>query len=99
MENKEREMEFEVDSDVQAVLEFMQTNIHAAKLVGVAESAAQMGRLLWGRYPQEPFVPLSLCANLPSSISGVRLPTSTECARAQERVDGDSVVAGCCSGQ
>jgi hypothetical protein len=59
-ENRDREMQFEVDRDVQAVLEFMQTNIPAVKLVGVAESVAQMGRLLWSHNPQEPVLVVSL---------------------------------------
>jgi hypothetical protein len=60
MENRDRAMQFEVDRDVHAVLEFMQSSIPAAKLVRVAESAAEMGRLLWGKYPQESCSPISL---------------------------------------
>jgi hypothetical protein len=99
MENRDRAMQFEVDSDVQAVLEFMQANVPATKLVAVSESAAQMGRLLWGHFPKESFDSLSLRALLPSSTSRVTQPTSTEFDRSQSRVGGDSVEAACGSGQ
>ena len=55
-----REMQFEVDSDVQAVLEFMHGRIQACKLVGVAEALPEMARLLWGHNPQEPVRTISL---------------------------------------
>ena len=54
------EMRFEVDSDVQSVLEFMQSQIQACKLVGVAEALPQMARLLWNHNQQEPVHPCSL---------------------------------------
>jgi hypothetical protein len=38
------------DPDVLAVLEFMQTNIEAAKLIGVAKSVAELAPSLWCRY-------------------------------------------------
>jgi hypothetical protein len=57
---RDREMRFEVDSDVQAVLEFMQGEIQACKLVGVAEALPQMARLLWGHCQQEPVRVVSL---------------------------------------
>lgn len=53
-------MEMKVDSDVQSVLEFMQQNIQASRLTGVADSLPQMARLLWSRYPQEPCFAVSL---------------------------------------
>jgi hypothetical protein len=37
----------EVDRDVQAVLEFMQSNIEVHKLIAVAESIPQLARLPW----------------------------------------------------
>ena len=63
-------MEIRVDSDIQSVLEFMQSSIPAAKLTGVAEGVCQIGRLLWERYPQEPCVPVML--NLPKTGSQSR---------------------------
>jgi hypothetical protein len=47
-------MEFFLDSDVKLVLEFMQSNLPAHKLVTVSDVLPQMARLLWGRFPQEP---------------------------------------------
>jgi len=42
-----------VDSDVQALAEFMQTKIAASRLVAVAEGLAAMAPLLWGQYQPE----------------------------------------------
>jgi hypothetical protein len=41
-------MKFEVDQDVQAVAEFMQRSIPAARLVGVAAALNALAPLLWG---------------------------------------------------
>ncbi|MGA2896319.1 MAG: hypothetical protein ABSE27_01820 [Acidobacteriaceae bacterium] len=59
----------EVDSDVQAVLEFMQDRVQAGKLISVAEGVMQMARLLWGSHPQEPCSAVSLV-----------LPKTTACS-------------------
>lgn len=56
------EKDFVVDQDVQAVLEFMQTNISVCKLIGVAECLPRIAKLLWRHYPQNPLVPVSLFA-------------------------------------
>lgn len=48
-------MKISLDSDVQSVLEYMQQNIPASKLVGIAETLPDMARLLWSRYSREPF--------------------------------------------
>jgi len=50
----------EVDPDVQAVLEFLQDRVQACRLISVADGVAQMARLLWASFPQEPFVGVSL---------------------------------------
>jgi hypothetical protein len=47
-------MEVVLDSDVKAVAEFMQNNIPAAKLMGVAEALPTLASILWSKYPQEP---------------------------------------------
>jgi hypothetical protein len=86
-------MQFEVDSDVQAVLEFMQLNIPAAKLVGVAESASQMARLLWGHNPQEPVQPCSLTF---SDLVGVRPRVSIESDLDRVDADGGFAAEGDC---
>jgi hypothetical protein len=46
-------MKFEVDPDIQAVAEFMQRNIPATRLVGVAAGVHALAPLLWGRFPAE----------------------------------------------
>lgn len=47
-------MELVLDPDVKMVAEFMQSRIAASKLVGTADGIAQLARLLWSGYPQEP---------------------------------------------
>ena len=47
-------MELILDTDVQMVLETMQRNISAEKLVGVADVLPQLARILWGRYASAP---------------------------------------------
>lgn len=46
-------MRLEIDPDVQAVTEFMQRNVPAARLVSVAEAAAKLAPILWGEYEKE----------------------------------------------
>ena len=55
-----------IDSDLQAVLEFMQDRIAATKLIQLADSLPQMARLLWGSCQQEHFVPIWLSPEKPS---------------------------------
>jgi hypothetical protein len=49
-----------MDSDVQAVLEFMQREIPAGRLVGVANGVASIAPLLWGGYQPEKIQALRL---------------------------------------
>ena len=44
----------EIDPDVQAVLEFIQSKVQPCRLIAVSEGAAQMAKLLWSQFPQEP---------------------------------------------
>jgi hypothetical protein len=79
------------DNDLKMVLEFMQDNIPAAKLTGIAETLPQMARLLWAHYPQEPVQPASFflkkeCNQLPLSAN--------ECAPVPRCAGGDSVEVG-----
>jgi hypothetical protein len=53
-------MRVEIDSDVQAVLEFMQANIPCNKLAGVAESVGRVAQILWGHYDAVAVIPLVL---------------------------------------
>ena len=41
-------MEIVIDPDVQAVAEFMQRNVPAARLASVAKALNELGPLLWG---------------------------------------------------
>ena len=54
------ESQLVLNDHVKEVLEFMQSNIPTTKLVGVAEKLPEMARLLWGHFPQEPYMVLSL---------------------------------------
>jgi hypothetical protein len=78
------EMQLVADEHVKAVLEFMQENVPASKLYGVADSVPKMARLLWGEYEQEPVIPLVIGGSQPiASVSGPE----------QRRVGGDSAGA------
>ncbi len=43
----------EVDSDVLAVVAFLQTHVAASRLVAVADGLAAIAPLLWGKYQPE----------------------------------------------
>ena len=53
-------MDLVLDSDIKAVLEYMQANVPASKLIGVAERVQELARPLWGQFPQEPCHSISL---------------------------------------
>lgn len=75
-------MNLNIDPDVKAVLEFMQANIAAPRLVGIANRLPEMAKLLWGHHPQEPCVPGSF--HLPKMVEPNRSRlTSSECVPAQ----------------
>jgi hypothetical protein len=69
-------MEVEMDGDVRIVLEFMQRNLPAARLVAVAEEARKEARklapILWGHYPTEEVRALKLRHAPPISADGLR---------------------------
>ena len=68
MEHRDRvETEVILDADVKSVLEFMQSNISAGKLVGVSNAVPQLAKLLWGHYQQEPCSVVTLSPPLPST--------------------------------
>ena len=53
-------MEFVIDKDVKAVLEFMSNNGMSDKLVGVANALNQLAPILWGKHKPTDFNALSL---------------------------------------
>jgi len=53
-------MEFIIDKDVKAVLEFMSNNVMSDKLVGVANALNQLSPILWGKHKPMDFNALSL---------------------------------------
>ena len=58
-------MTIEIDHDVRAVADFMQSNCSAAKLVGVATAIGKLAPSLWGHHQAEEIVPLRLSADPP----------------------------------
>jgi hypothetical protein len=65
IQSKEEEMDVVLDADIKAVAEFMQGNIPASKLVGVAKHLPALAKLLWGDCPQETCTPMSLFVSKP----------------------------------
>jgi hypothetical protein len=53
-------MEVVVDRDVLAILEFMQRNVPASKLVAVSRIVHIIAPVLWSHYAAEQVCPLSL---------------------------------------
>ena len=53
-------MELNLDQDVKATMEFMQTQIPAEKLVGVAKAISGLSESLWGHYSPKGFVAITL---------------------------------------
>lgn len=83
-----------LNEHVKAVLEFMQSNIPASKLIGAAEKLPEMARLLWGHFPQEPVIPMAISIYL--GRADAPQPDAIESFPANSGADGDSVVAVAC---
>jgi hypothetical protein len=81
-----------VDEDVRLVLEFMQEEISATRLIGVAKALPQMAMLLWGHRQQELVITLSLVPEKPKPQSPL-LPNATESDLGKPHVGDDSVEA------
>jgi len=86
-------MQLVADEHVKAVLEFMQANVPTAKLCGVADSLPQIGRLLWGRYEQEPFNAIGLVLPKPTTVAGQSRSVANESFPEQRCAHDDSVAA------
>lgn len=71
-------MRIEADSDVMAVLSFMQKEIAATRLLSVANGVAAMAPLLWGRYQAETVAPLCLADELCATAAQRRQSASSE---------------------
>jgi hypothetical protein len=85
----EPKVNLQIDPDLKGVLEFMQNNIPAQRLVSTAARIPEMAGLLWGCYPQEPCRPLYF--ELPKLVGENRsLSNATESLPAPACVGGDS---------
>ena len=77
-------MKIEIDPDVKAVAEFMQSKIEARKLVGVAESLRAIAPIIWGHHDQSRVVAIKLCGSpitRASRLDASELPPAPACAR------------------
>jgi hypothetical protein len=84
-------MPLKLDRDVDAVLEFMERNIEARKLVRVARAVVGLAPFLWGDY--QPLQQEKLVMLMPGSRHE-QLSVATESRLGQAYVHGDSVVEG-----
>jgi hypothetical protein len=82
-------MQFVADEHVKAVVEFMQRKIPTGKLIGISDKLPEIARLLWGHFPQEPCVALSLV--IPKTCPSQSI--ATESSLETNRACGDSVEA------
>ncbi len=71
-------MEIETDSDVKMILEFMQANVAASRLAGVATAIGRLAPILWGRFGIEEVHPLRLAADPISGCDPARQSASSE---------------------
>ena len=78
-----------IDPDVKAIAEFMQSQIEARKLLGVAESLRAIAPILWGHYDRTTFPAIELVAAPISESHGSR-SIASESEQMGVRVDGDS---------
>lgn len=82
-------MEIEMDSDVKAVVEFMQITLPAARLVAVSDAVQKVAPVLWGHYPTEEVQALRLRAAI--SVGGPRTQSiASGYALGQPCADDDS---------
>lgn len=54
-----------INDDVQTIAEFMQSNLPATRLVGVARALNQLAPILWGQHGSEDIQCLALLSNPP----------------------------------
>lgn len=70
------QMTLEMDPDVKKVMEFMQTNMAADRLIGVAAAVSNLAPILWGRYGHEEVHPLEF--RYPSLLSAASVSIPAE---------------------
>ena len=84
-------MQVVMDTEVQAVIEFMQRNIPTARLVSAAAGIHAIAPLLWGQYEPEDVRPLTLRAG------GLHTPTSASGSIPEIACAGDGSAGGACA--
>ncbi|MBZ5535398.1 MAG: hypothetical protein LAO31_05530 [Acidobacteriia bacterium] len=70
------ELILKMDSEVKEVLDFMQSNIQACRLVSVANSIKDIAPILWGHY--EPKEEIALVLEMPPILPDVPQSVATE---------------------
>lgn len=69
------ECRLQMDADLKRVMEFMQSNVAASKLVSLAQALAAVAPVLWGQYEREDVRALALlhpaigCASTLQSVA------------------------------
>lgn len=88
-------MNLEIDADVKAVAEFMQANIAASRLVGVATAIGRLAPILWGRYSADDVQALSLAhEQCRSTENATSLSVATVSGRPVDAAHGSELAAG-----
>jgi|GEM_PF-4155720 len=64
-------MQVQVNDETGTVLQFMQANIPASRLVSVANTLPQMAKLLWDGCPQEPVAIAAMVVEKPMPDCGL----------------------------
>ena len=86
-------MDLLVDHDVRLILETMQRQIPMGRLISVANGVAALAPILWGHYPQDAVVPLSLAEPILIDVRPSP-PAASVCDPAKAHADDDSAAAG-----
>ena len=81
-------MQIKLDEDVMSVIGYMQTQVQARKLVGVARALRELAPLLWGHHEQESIDVLRVVAEPIFEIP------SKESSSIESPHDSDRVVCG-----
>jgi hypothetical protein len=66
-------VDLEIDPDVKAVAEFMQSRMRTDRLVPVVAALSKLAPALWGHYKSEEVIPLSLSCESPT-VSRSEIP-------------------------
>ena len=86
-------MQLEIDCDVKAVAEFMQANMPASKLLGVATAIGRLAPILWGHFSADDVYALALRGEPVTSRDDLHIPPSSSESRLAIANAGDGSAA------